>query len=85
VGKSQRAAVILNEISGEAPAAYFFIVPPRETDADMIKITLNGIKPGEYLVRVQVDGAESLLYTCDDSKSSDYGKYIGPSINITEK
>lgn len=85
LGKSQRSVIILNEISGEAPGGYTFIVPPREKDTDIIKMALEGMKPGEYLVRVQVDGAESLLFTCNDIKSSDYGRYIGPSISIKER
>jgi hypothetical protein len=69
VGKTQRVILLLNEFQppSERPArAYAFGAPPRNkaTDPDetnSITLPISGIAPGVYLVRAQVDGAESPL------------------------
>src|SRR5215208_4057638 len=69
VGKSQRVVLLLNEFQppSDRPArAYTFSAPPRNepTDPDetnSITVPISGVEPGTYLVRVQVDGAESPL------------------------
>jgi hypothetical protein len=68
VEKSQRVVLLLNEFqppSGRPARAYTFSAPPRnETDpdeTDSITVPISGVAPGTYLVRVQVDGAESPL------------------------
>ena len=69
VGKSQRVVLLLNEFqppSNRPARAYTFSAPPRDkpTDPDetsSIAIPINGVAAGTYLVRVQVDGAESPL------------------------
>jgi hypothetical protein len=45
----------------ENAAAYRFVVPKPETAVSEITVPVHGVKPGTYLVRLQVDGAESLL------------------------
>jgi hypothetical protein len=53
-----------------APRAYSFVAPPRiqpspptspPTSSASITVPVTGVRPGRYLVRVQVDGAESPL------------------------
>ncbi len=46
-------------------------------DTDTIEFKINRVMPGEYLVRVQVDGAESLLEVDPNTK-----KYVKPKVNI---
>lgn len=86
VGKGQKVVLLLNELlpvdnSGERtlngnPAAYVFAAKPRETDTNSIAFPIREVKEGEYLVRVQVDSAESLL-----SMESD--RYSGPKVVIS--
>ena len=69
VERSQRVVLLLNEFQppSDRPArAYTFSAPPRNepTDPDetnSITVPISGVEPGTYLVRVQVDGAESTL------------------------
>lgn len=72
VGKSQRVVLMLNEYRPPAdrPArAYSFAVPPREAsdpdansdESSSIQVHASGLRPGTYMVRVQVDGARSPL------------------------
>lgn len=85
VGKSQRVVLLLNgfQLPSEGPAlAYKFNAPsrdeptaPEETDA--ITFSVSGVAPGTYLVRAQVDGAESPL-GFDDAT----GKYDSPQVTF---
>ncbi|QQS49043.1 MAG: DUF4255 domain-containing protein [Acidobacteriota bacterium] len=93
IGRTQRVKLLLNEI--EVPddrraRAYSFDAPKNngiededqvETDAIVFHVT--GIMPGEYLVRAQVDGAESPVERNVDQSSPDFGKFISPEVTIT--
>jgi hypothetical protein len=59
IGLGQRAVLLLNSLSG-APSAYTSLPAISNADADHIAIPIAGVPPGTYLVRVQVDGAESV-------------------------
>ncbi len=84
VGPRQKAYVLLNTIAGSAQAAaYSFLVPPRADDAEDANVSLAGIVPGVYLVRLQVDGAESPLDVDTDPASPTFGRFIGPVIDLT--
>ncbi len=69
IGKRQRVVLLLNEISpvpGQAldhtAHAYSFDAPPlTEETTESITFSIKGIRAGTYLVRIQVDGAESPL------------------------
>jgi len=89
VGRDQRVLLLLNEIdqpAGQAPAAYSFqrtspyqlIMPPLAPPATTgtVLISFADVKPGRYLVRLQVDGAESPLETDPDNK------YAEPFVEI---
>lgn len=85
VEKAQRVVLLLNELNPPAagPArAYTFKAPAGNgvvdpnTEAASIKIKFKNVAQGDYLVRVQVDGAESPL-TADVT-----GKYATPSITL---
>ncbi|QLE51323.1 DUF4255 domain-containing protein [Nostoc sp. C057] len=77
VGKAQRVVLLLNEVSVNSPVAYSFLVAPRTEDTDAITIPVKNVKPGTYIVRVQVDGAESLLH-----KKNQSGAYDSPQVTI---
>jgi len=78
----QKVILLLNEIvNSGTPKSYSFQMssaifgsPPVPVEDISIKIT--GVKSGNYLARVQVDGADSPLH------SDASGVYIAPSINI---
>jgi hypothetical protein len=89
VGREQRVLLLLNEFdppadrppfaySFEAPSPYQLIQPPQTpppTDGDF-GVPIRDVQTGTYLVRVQVDGAESPLET--DAG----GKYDTPKVDI---
>ncbi|MBW4599427.1 MAG: DUF4255 domain-containing protein [Calothrix sp. FI2-JRJ7] len=76
VGKDQRIILLLNQISSENPVFYSFPIDTRAEDTDTISIAFQNVKPGVYLVRVIIDGAESQLY------KNKNGEYDSPNITI---
>jgi hypothetical protein len=61
VGKDQRVLLLLNELTATDPDAYSFPVIPLTADSGTVVFPVRRVRPGTYLVRVQVDGAESRL------------------------
>lgn len=82
VGVKQRVVVALNEWSIVAAVAYQFSAASRPTDTDTVTIPLQEIKPGAYLLRLQIDGAESILSVDLNPESSTFNWYISPKIEI---
>jgi hypothetical protein len=88
VGPEQRVVLLLNELvntPGARPRSYTFVAPPRPlssppssppSSSTLIRVPISGVASGSYLVRVQVDGAESPLST--DSS----GAFDGPQRSI---
>jgi hypothetical protein len=90
VGKSQQVVLFLNEYNPPAdrPAhAYRFGAPSRDVlDAPdtsaTITVPISGAVAGEYLLRVQVDGAESLLSVDANAASPTFNQYIAPRVTL---
>jgi hypothetical protein len=92
VTKDQRVVLFLNQSNaapGDTPSAYTFDAPPNNGITDPLvnetnKITFptSGVDNGAYLVRVHVDGAESMLTVETNQASPDYMKYIEPKVTI---
>lgn len=84
VGKTQRVVLLLNELAPPAdrPArAYSFPAPPRRLPSDpeqaaSLTIRTVDVVPGAYVIRVQVDGAESPLAMNAE------GRFASPQITI---
>ncbi len=76
VGASQRAVLYLNQTSAPGTAAYTLTATPRSEDGTTLEFVMNDLDLGTYLIRVQIDGAESLLTLDSD------GKYDGPTVEI---
>lgn len=84
VGRRQQVMLYLNELGAPVnrpPRAYSFPAPANNGIADetvtsttTISFAIAGVEPGNYLVRIQVAGAESLLTTDGD------GNYNGPQV-----
>lgn len=79
VGKDQRMVVLLNEINRpddkKPPACYTFVLASRTADSSQISLPMDGVKAGDYLVRIQVDGAQSILKVENAS-------YAGPKLVV---
>jgi len=89
VGQTQRVTLLLNQIDppAGAPGSYTFEAPSRVDDdapdaIDRLRIPFAGVVSGSYLVRIQVDGAESALVIDDDDTSATYRRYIGPRVEV---
>ena len=83
VGRAQRVVLILNEHhppTDRAARAYAFIAPLPLSDApetaDQVTVTVTGVAAGTYLVRTQVDGAQSVLTAGAD------GRFDAPRVAI---
>jgi hypothetical protein len=84
--RGQRVMLILNETNlsaGTEPVSYSFLLPsevlatiPAPVNSVTFEIEAS-IKGGDYLVRIQVDGAASPLTTNNN------GEFIGPTLNIS--
>jgi hypothetical protein len=75
VGRRQRVVLLLNEYhppDGRPARAYLFVAPPLDpagpATVDEVRVPVAGVTSGEYLVRVQVDGAESVLAAGADGR-----------------
>ena len=87
VGRAQKVVVVLNEFNAPAsrPArGYSFNAPPEngivagsQTSTTTVSVPFTKVVAGFYLVRVRVDGAESLL------QSDASGLYAQPQIDLT--
>jgi hypothetical protein len=79
IGKNQRVVLLLDEVGGGE--AYSFQAPTRDADADPVEIPVEGVAAGTYLVRVQVDGAETLLEV-ETTPGPDEGRFVSPTLTI---
>ncbi|HUX85493.1 MAG TPA: DUF4255 domain-containing protein [Chloroflexota bacterium] len=82
IGASQRVVLLLNERTNVSPSAYSFVGPGRATDSASIVFSVTGIKAGDYLVRLQIDGAESPLVVDTNQNSPTFNQYVGPAVTI---
>ena len=60
IGKSQRVVLSLNGVAGNS-AAFSFPALPRDDDTNAVAVPIPGAVPGDYFVRLLIDGAESPL------------------------
>ena len=87
VGQTQRASLLLNELNppaDRAARAYSFEAAPRNqpddpVETDTLLFSISGVAAGDYLARVQVDGAASPLEQDADESNP---LYIGPKVTI---
>ncbi|MBC8028996.1 MAG: DUF4255 domain-containing protein [Pyrinomonadaceae bacterium] len=86
-GKEQRATLLMNELnppSNRAPRAYSFDAAPHSAPADpaetdTLVFPFSGVAPGDYLIRVQIDGADSPLEQSTDVNNP---VFVGPTVAI---
>jgi Pvc16 N-terminal domain len=82
IGTSQRVIVSLNEWSVGSAVSYLFEAETRSQLTHMVRIPVENVKAGEYLVRLLVDGAESQLVVDNDPNSDTYEWFVGPRVAI---
>ena len=82
IGSGQRVVIALNEWSMDSPAIYLFEAGPRQSATTELTIPFNNVKPGEYLIRLQVDGAESQLGVDTDPSSPTFNWFNSPRVVI---
>lgn len=79
IGKDQRVVLLLDATAGDG--AYSVQAPSRAQAADPVEIHVEGLTAGDYLVRIQVDGAESRL-DVETTPGPNLGRFIGPTLTI---
>ncbi|NEO87237.1 MAG: DUF4255 domain-containing protein [Spirulina sp. SIO3F2] len=82
INQSQNVLLALNELAADQPVNYSFEVKHDLPETKELTVDIEGIKSGDYLVRLFVDGAETNLITDSDPKSRTYGLYVGPKLTL---
>ncbi|MDH4273637.1 MAG: DUF4255 domain-containing protein [Gammaproteobacteria bacterium] len=63
LASGQRISVLMNSYSAATTPSYSFTLAPPASDTAHLVINVTGVAAGEYLLRIQVDGAMSALGT----------------------
>jgi len=90
VGKRQRLALSLVEQhppADRAPHAYSMAAPSRDQPAQpetsaTFTLRASNVESGAYLVRLQVDGADSVFVVDTNPASMTFNEFIGPAVVI---
>lgn len=83
VGRRQRVVLLMNEYGVDTdPESYRYPAEPRTADTDTVNFVISPDITGEYLFRVQVDGAQSPLEMDENELSPDYHRYVQPRRTI---
>ncbi|MEB3358277.1 MAG: DUF4255 domain-containing protein [Synechococcales bacterium] len=77
VTPEQRVFLLLNRLASRTPISYTFAATRREGEISSLTFPVRAIAPGEYLVRAQIDGAESPLNVDIEDQ------YSGPKLTIS--
>ena len=89
--RKQRVRLFLNEFQApntREPLAYVFTAPNEngiaagDDETDTIEFIISNVAAATYLVRVQVDGAESPLERDTNNASPTFNQFIGPLVII---
>ena len=77
VSPQQRVFLLLNQVDNpESAVEFIFNADRRDNDTRDLHFQLRKVLPGTYLIRVQIDGAESPLIV------DEQGRYARPSLSI---
>lgn len=79
VGPRQSAALLLNSAS----RSHRIEAAPRSVETTTLEFDLSDVAAGTYLLRVQIDGAESLLEYTDTDADTIPDSYTGPTLEVT--
>lgn len=75
IGTGQRAVLVLNNPAASPPVSYVSQPVIASAESNQVTINIAGVPNGTYLVRVQIDGAESLLTVAGN-------QFSGPAVNM---
>lgn len=75
VSLQQRAYLMLNRMTGEGTQTYIFRAQRRQEDTRLLSFSIDNVDKGDFLTRVQIDGAESPLVDDDE-------RFTGPLLSI---
>lgn len=78
----QRIILLLNHQNADINKSYLFTAKSRDEDTETISFLIKDIHSGDYLVRVQIDGAESVFQTDTNRDSATFEQYIAPILRI---
>ncbi len=76
----QQVQLYLNAVG--AAQSYVFSAQSRTNTADSVEFEIPNVAAGDYLLRVLVDGAETLLRVDEDSNSPTFNQYTAPQVTI---
>ena len=85
VGQRQSAYLLLNELITTIPSnPHSYVIQPRarNTNVDRLVFDLDGVAAGTYLVRLRVDGAESILKRDENPGSPYFNRFVGPQVVV---
>lgn len=84
VDPEQRVELYLNEYrpSPGPGASYQFSALERDAITDEVAFDVQGVASGTYLLRVQVNGAETVLEVEEDEANPDFGYYTQPAVTL---
>ncbi len=80
VGATQRVVLLLYEIvnpPGRLPNSYSFNAEARTNLSDPLKFKITNVASGDYIVRVQIDGAENI-------DLNQQGNFVWPTVTIAQ-
>ncbi|MFV2002822.1 MAG: DUF4255 domain-containing protein, partial [Paracoccaceae bacterium] len=84
VGRRQRIVLLMNEYDVDTdPESYRYPAEPRTVDTDTVSFVISPDITGEFLFRVQVDGAQSPLEMDENELSPSYHRYVQPRRTIS--
>jgi len=70
IHKEQHVVLLLNQLAVDNPESYALVAPERTSDEAITQVDFviqnSEVKPGNYLLRLQVDGAQSELGVVND-------------------
>lgn len=92
VGRRQAVRLFLNELDAppdREPLAHVFDAPPDNGIAEgapdaagLVTFPIRGVEAGNWLVRVEVAGAESVPLVDEVEGSPTFGRYVAPAVTI---
>lgn len=86
VGLRQEVALLLSETNaapGASPRGFVLKARPRAAEADPLVFGAASVPAADYLVRLRVDGAESLLSVDTNPANATFNQFIAPALTIT--
>jgi hypothetical protein len=75
IGVGQRAILVLNNLAVTPPVGFTSVPTKSTADSNQVTINIAGVPAGQYLARVQIDGAESLLTAAGN-------QFTGPMVTM---